>query len=1206
MPNSFYNHATYPAPNSAGSSSSMRAELDLITAGFNKLPTLAGNGYKVVGINPAGDAMIADPKLMNVDFSTTNTAGGAVGRLTWNDTDGTLDLGLKGGNVTLQLGQEQNVRIYNETATGFVDMQVVKITGSSGTRLTADLAQGNSDANSASTLAIMTEPAASHGEGFATTFGLIRQVDTSAFAEGATLYLSPTVAGGITITRPVAPNHTVVLGWCVRSHANQGVIYVNINNGFELDELHDVNITSVAAYNMLRRNSANTVWENIAGPSGAIVGTTDTQTLTNKTISGGTVTGAVVTALATPTNSSDAATKGYVDTGLALKLNLAGGTMSGAIAMGTNKITGLGDPTAAQDAATKTYVDSLVQGLDAKASVQVATTANITLSGTQTIDGVALSAGARVLVKNQSAAAENGIYLVAAGSWTRTTDADTWNELVSAFVFVEQGTTNGNNGYTCTISAGGTLGSTAVTWVQFSGAGQINAGAGLTKTGNTLDVGTASSSRIVVNSDNIDLATTGVTAGNYGLVTVDVYGRVTGGSLPTTLAGFGITDAYTKTEVNNSLALKLNLTGGTMSGDIAMGGNKVTGLGAPTTDNDAVRLIYVTTLFGSTSSAAASAAAALVSQNAAAASAGAASTSASNAATSESNAATSASNASTSASSASSSAAAAAASYDSFDDRYLGPKATAPAVDNDGNPLIVGALYFDTTLNSMRVYDGSLWMAAGSSVNGTSRRYRYIATAGQTTFTGVDSNGATLAYDPLYLDVYLNGSRLDQTDYTATSGSSIVLGVASALNDEVNIVCFGTFSVATHVLKSGDTMTGQLTVPNLVSTNGSTIQGLTVGRGAGSVATNTAVGASALAGNSTGANVTAVGYQALKSSTTDYNTAVGGNAAQATTTGAYNSAFGVNALYANTTGASNTALGMSALQSNTTASNNTAVGYQAMYSNVTGTENAAIGYRALYTNTYSYSTAIGFLAGNLHNANDTTGSTFVGSYSGQVCTSGLNNTFIGASAGSLVTTGGKNTVLGTYNGNQGGLDIRTASNYIVLSDGDGVPWAYQIPNGDFVFQQYVAGSYAQARFKNYAGSYWNVGASTGATPNGIFYNQNGTGCYIGWGNTSWSSSSDERAKNIIEPITDALSKVNTLRTIIGSYKSDETNKRQAFLIAQDVQAVLPEAVSIENEETGMLGLAYTSTIPLLVAAIKELNAKVDAQAAEIAALKGTA
>jgi hypothetical protein len=700
MSNDFYNHATYPAPNSAGSSAAMRAELELIKAGFDKMPTLTGNGYKLVGVNAAGTALEADAHLMNVDFSTTNTASGAVGRLTWNDTDGTLDLGLKGGNVTLQIGQEQNVRIYNETATGFTDMQVVRVTGSSGTRLTADLAQANAENTSASTLAIMTEPAASHAEGFATTFGLIRQVNTSSFSEGATLYLSPSTAGGITTTRPSAPNHTVILGWCVRSHATQGQIYVNINNGYELEELHDVLITSVANNNMLRYNSSSGVWQNIAGPAGAVVGTSDTQTLTNKTISGGTVNGAAVIGLSSPTNSGDAATKGYVDTADALKLNLAGGTMSGAIAMGTNKITGVGTPTADQDAATKAYVDSIAQGLDVKGSVKAATTANITLSGTQTVDGISLSVGDRVLVKDQTSQAENGVYVVASSTWTRTTDADTWVELTGAFVFVEQGTANDNNGYVCTISSGGTLGSTAVTWDQFSGAGQITAGAGMTKSGNTLNVVTASSGRIVVNADNIDLATVG-TAGNYALVTVDAYGRVTAGSLPTTLSGFGITDAYTKTQIDNSLALKLNLAGGTMSGAIAMGTNKITGLGAPTTDNDAVTLKYVSDLYGSTASAASSAAAALVSQNAAAASQSAAATSASNASTSETNAAASA--------------AAAAASYDSFDDRYLGPKSTAPTVDNDGNALLEGALYWNTGISALYVYDGASWNFYGAA-----------------------------------------------------------------------------------------------------------------------------------------------------------------------------------------------------------------------------------------------------------------------------------------------------------------------------------------------------------------------------------------------------------------------------------------------------------------------------------------------------------
>jgi hypothetical protein len=331
-------------------------------------------------------------------------------------------------------------------------------------------------------------------------------------------------------------------------------------------------------------------------------------------------------------------------------------TISGSLDMDSstsNTITGLASPTNDSDAATKGYVDALAQGIDAKASCVVATTANITLSGTQTIDGISVSVGDRVLVKDQSTASQNGIYLCASSTWTRTTDADTYAELVAAFTFVEKGTTNADSGYICTIDAGGTLGSTSITWAQFSGAGQITAGDGLTKTGNTLNVGTASSSRIVVNSDNIDLASSGVTPGTYQSVTFDAYGRATSGTNPTTIAGYNISNAYTKTEIDS--------------------------------------------IFGSTTAAA---------------------TSASNAATSASNAATSASNASTSETNAASSATAAAASYDSFDDRYLGSKTSAPSVDNDGNALLTGALYWNSTVSTLYVWTGSAWSQAAFTASG--------------------------------------------------------------------------------------------------------------------------------------------------------------------------------------------------------------------------------------------------------------------------------------------------------------------------------------------------------------------------------------------------------------------------------------------------------------------------------------------------------
>jgi hypothetical protein len=206
-------------------------------------------------------------------------------------------------------------------------------------------------------------------------------------------------------------------------------------------------------------------------------------------------------------------------------------------------------------------------------------------------------------------------------------------------------------------------------------------------------------------------------------------------------------DPNFSTTVTNSIATKLPLAGGTMTGAIAMGTNKITGLGTPTADSDAATKGYIDTTFGDTASAAASAAAA----------------------------ATSATNA--------------AASYDSFDDRYLGAKATAPTLDNDGDALLTGALYFDSTASKMKVYDGSSWVDAGSAVNGTSERQVYTATASQTTFS--------VTYDVGYVDVYLNGVKLKSgTDFTANNGTSVVLTTGAAAGDIVDIVAFGAFQVA--------------------------------------------------------------------------------------------------------------------------------------------------------------------------------------------------------------------------------------------------------------------------------------------------------------------------------------------------------------------------------------------------------------------------
>jgi hypothetical protein len=136
-------------------------------------------------------------------------------------------------------------------------------------------------------------------------------------------------------------------------------------------------------------------------------------------------------------------------------------------------------------------------------------------------------------------------------------------------------------------------------------------------------------------------------------------------------------------------------------------------------------------------------------------------------------------------------------SINSFANTYLGASATAPTQDPDGSALDLGDLYFDTASDTMKVYGSAGWTAAGSSVNGTASRFKYTATSGQTTFTGLDDNSATLAYDAGFLDVYLNGIRLvNGTDFTATTGNSIVLTTGANLDDILEIVAFGTFALA--------------------------------------------------------------------------------------------------------------------------------------------------------------------------------------------------------------------------------------------------------------------------------------------------------------------------------------------------------------------------------------------------------------------------
>ena len=248
---------------------------------------LSGSGF-VTGSWAVSGSLNMSGSITNpdyIDFRQAETAAIIAGRMQWNDGDGTLDFGLKGGNVTLQIGEQSYARAYNAEATTLNKGEVVYISGSQGNRVAVKRASAAAEAGSSNTLGFVAETITAGSEGFVITNGTLKGLNTSDLTAGYLLYLSSS-AGQYSTTPTVAPDHTVVLGYVERVHAAAGSIYVKIDNGYELGELHNV-FTNGATYGDLLIRSGS-LWTHSKQLSGSY-GVTGSMDITGSLTINGTV-----------------------------------------------------------------------------------------------------------------------------------------------------------------------------------------------------------------------------------------------------------------------------------------------------------------------------------------------------------------------------------------------------------------------------------------------------------------------------------------------------------------------------------------------------------------------------------------------------------------------------------------------------------------------------------------------------------------------------------------------------------------------------------------------------------------------------------------------------------------------------------------------------------------------------------------------------
>ena len=926
-----------------------------------------------------------------ITFDTTPTnLPTTSGSLFWDDGNKTPSVILN-SNTSLQLGQENVALVYNGTGSTIAKGAVVAVSGAQGQRPSVVLADADSEALSAATLGIAAEAILNGAEGFICTFGLVRGINTSAFVAGDDIYLSQT-AGGITATRPTAPAHTVFLGWVISVNASSGELFVNINNGWELNELHNVLITSPASGNTLIYDATAGVWKNanITGSTGLSV--------TN---------GAGTIALA-----NTGVTSAVAGTGISVSGATGAVTVTNTAPDQVVTLTGGG-----ATSITGTYPNFTISSANTTYSLATSTVLGLIELGSDTVQTTAASAVTSTASRSyalQVNAAGQGVINV---PWTDTNSGGTVTSVggtgtVNGITLTGSVTSSGN------LTLGGTLSnvslSTQVTGtlpIANGGTGQTtkaaayNALSPITTTGDLIiGNGSNSATRLAIGTNGQVLTSNGTTAtwstsagGSAATPTVlgTVFGRTQNASPSTTTLGHNAGNATTG--VNCTFV-------GRSSGLSNTSGYENTALGFESLRDNTTS--FYNTAVGSealrlnTGESNTAVGAQCLSNG----STGSANTAVGNAAlrfnTAGSNTAVGIS--------------ALGANTSGANNTALGTNA-GDNLTTGANNIVIGR---NAAASSATVSNENTWGNSSSTSNrfwgdmkmaganaGTSGQVLTSAGAGVApTWSAVSVAAAT----PTVLGTVF-GDTDSATPFLTTLGRS-----AGNVTTGVNNTFVGYEAGLLNTSGSGNTAVGSAALD--ANTTG---------------ISNTAIGDNALGANTTGNSNVAIGRLAFLANTTGFNgVAIGANALDANTTGNRNTAVGYNALTANTTGGSNTAIGGEALAANTTAVNNVAVGFESLRRNTTGEQSVAVGTNTLDANTTGgYHVAIG------HQAlfSNTTGNFNIAIGMGALYANGVgaNNVAVGYDAFASVT-GSNNTALGYQAGKSGTNNLTTGANNILI------------------------------------------------------------------------------------------------------------------------------------------------------------------------------